>query len=122
MKKILCVDDDLLVLCLYQEELSAEGFKVILAEDGREALKKFEEEKPDVVVMDIRSPGTGGVETLARLRGKNRQLPIIIYTTHMHYRGNDLIREADAYLAKSSDLTELKEKISELLKNHRKAA
>ena len=48
MEKILCVDDDSSLLSLYQEELSEEGYKVILAKDGKEALSKFAKEKPQV--------------------------------------------------------------------------
>ena len=42
MEKVLCVDDDLSLLRLYQDELSEEGYKVILAKDGKEALGKFD--------------------------------------------------------------------------------
>ncbi len=41
MEKVLCVDDDSSLLCLYQEELSEEGYKVLLAKDGKEALSRF---------------------------------------------------------------------------------
>ena len=44
MKKILCVDDDPSLLCLYHDELTEEGPKVILAKDGQEALMKFEKD------------------------------------------------------------------------------
>ncbi|MDI6754050.1 MAG: response regulator, partial [Thermodesulfobacteriota bacterium] len=64
MEKILCVDDDLSLLRLYQEELSEEGYKVILAKDGQEALAKFSKEKPQVVILDIRMPVMDGIRTL----------------------------------------------------------
>ena len=75
MEKILCVDDDDSLLRLYQEELSEEGYKVILAKDGKEALSKFDERKAPsgghghpYAVMD-------GIETLNALLGKDRQCP-----------------------------------------------
>ena len=80
MKKILCVDDDLSLLHLYQEELMEEGYKVILAEDGRQAMEKFKEEKPQAVVMDIRMPLMDGIETLNAMLGHDRQIPIILNT------------------------------------------
>jgi len=51
--KILCVDDDWSLLDLYQLEISEEGYQVIVAKDGKEALRKFAEESPNLVVMDI---------------------------------------------------------------------
>jgi len=56
MEKVLCVDDSLSILRLYRDELSEEGYKVILAKDGQEGLMKFGKESPEVVVMDIRMP------------------------------------------------------------------
>jgi DNA-binding response OmpR family regulator len=56
VEKILCVDDDLSLLHLYQDELTEEGFKVILAKNGKEALSKFMKEKPHVGVMDFACP------------------------------------------------------------------
>jgi DNA-binding response OmpR family regulator len=67
------VDNDSSLLCHYQEELSEEGYEVILAKDGQEAFSKFMEEKPQVVVMEIRIPVMDGIETLNAMLGKNRQ-------------------------------------------------
>ncbi|MDI6753706.1 MAG: response regulator [Thermodesulfobacteriota bacterium] len=115
MKKILCIDDDQSLLLLYQEELSEEGYKVVVAKDGKEALAKFEKEKPHVVVMDIRMPVMDGIETLNAMLGKNRQVPVILNTAYTQYRENFMTWGAEAYLIKSSDLTELKKKIREIL-------
>jgi len=49
MEKVPCVDDDLSLLHLYDDEISEEGYKVILARDGQEALRKFEKESPGSV-------------------------------------------------------------------------
>lgn len=120
MEKILCVDDDLSLLRLYQDELSEEGYKVILAKDGKEALIKFEKESPQVVVMDIRMPMMNGIETLTAMLGKNRQIPVILNTAYPQYRENFMTWGAEAYVIKSSDLTELKQKIREALEKRRK--
>lgn len=64
MEKVLCVNDDPSLLCLYHDKLTEEGYKVILAKDGQEALMKFEKESPDVVVMDIRMPVMDGIQTM----------------------------------------------------------
>jgi DNA-binding response OmpR family regulator len=120
MEKVLCVDDDLSLLRLYQEELTDEGYKVILAKDGREALKKFENESPNVVVMDIRMPVMDGIETLTAMLGKDRQVPVILNTAYPQYRENFMTWGAEAYVIKSSDLTELKRKIREVLDRRKK--
>lgn len=122
MEKVLCVDDDLSLLRLYQDELSEEGFKVILAKDGKEALAKFEKEKPQVVVMDIRMPVMDGIETLTAMMGKDRQVPVILNTAYPQYRDNFMTWGAEAYVIKSSDLTELKQKIREVLNKRKKQA
>ncbi len=120
MEKVLCVDDDLSLLRLYQEELTEEGYKVILAKDGKEALKKFEKESPNVVVMDIRMPMMDGIETLTAMLGKDRQIPVILNTAYPQYRENFMTWGAEAYVIKSSDLTELKEKIRQVLDKRKK--
>ena len=122
MEKILCIDDDLSLLRLYQEELSEEGYQVVLAKDGKEALAKFEKEKPQVVVMDIRMPVMDGIETLTTMMGKDRQVPVILNTAYPQYRDNFMTWGAEAYVIKSSDLTELKQKIREVLNKKKKRA
>jgi len=120
MEKVLCVDDDLSLLRLYQDELSEEGYKVILAKDGKEALAKFEKENPQVVIMDIRMPVMDGIETLTVMLGKDRQIPVILNTAYPQYRENFMTWGAEAYVIKSSDLTELKKKIREILDKRKK--
>ena len=122
MEKVLCVDDDLSLLRLYQDELSEEGYKVILAKDGKEALAKFEKENPQVVVMDIRMPVMDGIEALTAMMGKDRQIPVILNTAYPQYRDNFMTWGAEAYVIKSSDLTELKQKIREILDKRKKQA
>ena len=121
MVKILCVDDDLSLLSLYQEELSEEGYEVIVARNGKEALEKYDQESPHLVVLDIRMPVTDGLETLNALMGRNRQLPVILNTAYSTYRDNFMTWGAEAYVIKSSDLTELKEKIREALAKKKKS-
>ncbi len=120
MKKILCVDDDPSLLRLYQDELSEEGYKVILAKDGKEALSKLAKEKPQVVILDIRMPVMDGIRTLTAMLGKDRQIPVILNTAFPQYRENFMTWGAEAYVIKSSDLTELKQKIREVLEKRKK--
>ena len=121
MEKILCVDDDLSLLRLYQDELEEEGYEVVLAKDGKEAIHKFEKENPQVVVMDIRMPVMDGIEALTNLLGKDRQIPVILNTAYPQYKDNFMTWGAEAYVVKSSDLTELKQKIREVLDRRKKS-
>ena len=109
------MDDDLSLLGLYQLELSEEAYQVIVAKNGKEALRKFVEESPDLVVMDICMPAKDGIETLPAMLRKKRQVPVILNTAYPQYRENFMTWGAEAYLLKSSDLTELKKKIREIL-------
>ena len=121
MKKILCVDDDPSLLCLYQVELSDEGYEVILAQDGKQAMEKFEEEKPQAIIMDIRMPAMDGIETMNAILGRDRQIPVILNTAFPEYKQNYMTWGAEAYIIKSSDLSELKQKIREVLEKREKS-
>lgn len=81
-KKILAVDDERHIVRLIQVNLERAGFTVITAFDGREALKKIADEKPDLVVLDVMMPYMNGLETLKQIRSnpKTRSLPVIMLT------------------------------------------
>lgn len=114
-KKILVVEDDKNQLLLYQQELTREGYNVITAKDGCEAVKMVKERFPDLVMMDINMPKMSGIEAMGKILGEHKKIPIIINTAYSSYKDNFMSWSADAYIIKSSDLTELKAKIKELL-------
>jgi len=116
MKKILIVEDEEGLRLLYEEELKAEGYEIVTARNGKEAVQRLEEMKPDLIILDIVMPVMDGMETLGRLLKKERKIPIIINTSYPGYREDFMSWAADAYVMKSSDLGELKEKIKKLLK------
>ncbi len=113
--KILGVDDDEGLRDLYKEVLTDEGYQVLEAKNGKEALQKLEKEKPDLIVLDIVMPKMDGMEALGRIIGKDKSVPVILHTSHPGYQEDFMSWAADAYLLKSDDLTELKRKIRELL-------
>jgi CheY-like chemotaxis protein len=115
MKTILVVDDDEAIRTLLQEELEDEGYKVLIATNARDALKIVAAEPLDLVVLDIRMPGMDGLEALPRILGIKEGLPVIMNTAYSQYQDSFMSWAADAYVVKSSDLTELKEKIKELV-------
>lgn len=116
-KKVLVVDDDEGLRNLYKEELEEEGYEVITAKNGKEALQALGKEKPDLIVLDIVMPKMDGMEALGRIIGKDKTIPVILHTSHPGYQEDFMSWAADAYLLKSSDLTELKKKIQTLLKS-----
>jgi len=114
-KKILLVEDDEGIRLLYQQELEEEGYEVLLAKNGKEAIECLQQERPDLIILDIVMPVMDGMEALGRIVGRERRAPIILNTSYPHYRQDFLSWAADAYVTKSDDLTELKAKIRELL-------
>jgi two-component system response regulator (stage 0 sporulation protein F) len=118
--KILIVEDDASLRFLYSEELREEGYDPIVAKNGKEAIRVLKTLKPDLIVLDIVMPVMDGMEALGRMIGQNRDVPIILHTSYPHYRENFMSWAADAYLNKSSDLTELKRVIRDFLKRRLK--
>ena len=115
MKKILVVDDEENIRFLYKEELEEEGFLVELAKSGEEALEKLSLSRPDLVTLDIKMPGIGGIEALKRIREFDRDLPIILCSAYGDYKQDFTTWASDAYVVKSADLTELKTTIRRFL-------
>ncbi len=115
MTTILLVEDDKNQRLLYEQELRYDGYDVVTATDGKEAIGKFQEKLPDIVIMDINMPKMDGIEAMGRILGKNKEIPVIINTAYSNYKDSFMSWAADAYIVKTSDLSELKEKIKEVL-------
>ncbi len=115
MITILVVEDDKNQRLLYEQELKLEGYGVVTAIDGKEALEKVKEQQPDLIIMDINMPKMDGIETMGRILGKNKEIPVIINTAYSNYKDNFMSWAADAYIVKSSDLLELKNTVKEIL-------
>lgn len=79
---LLIVEDDKVLLKMYTQKLSSEGFEVINANDGREALEKFQKEKIDLVLTDIMLPKMSGIEFLQEMRNtkKGKDIPVFVWT------------------------------------------
>ena len=116
MAKILIVDDEANIRTLYETELEDEGYEVASADSAQAAFEMLRKGNFDLVILDIRMPGEDGISALETLMTKNRNLPVIINTAYPGYKDNFLSWLAEAYMIKSSDLTELKKKVAEILK------
>ncbi len=115
MKKILVVEDDESQRLLYHDELEESGYEVVLAANGKEALKQLDVAEPDLVVLDIVMPVMDGMETLGRIIRGHRDVPIILNTAYSSYKDDFMSWGAEAYVVKSADLEELKAKIREVM-------
>jgi DNA-binding NtrC family response regulator len=79
-QRILVIDDETSILDTLQILLRGEGFEVTVRTSGREALDRWDEEPPDVVLSDIRMPGVTGMDVLAAVREKDPEVPVILMT------------------------------------------
>ncbi len=118
--KIALVDDDLNVLTTVSILLESEGFSVSKFSDGEEALESFQDNPPDLAVLDIKMPRMDGMEMLNRLR-RNSDLPVIFLTSK-----DDEIDEflglkmgADDYVKKPFSQRLLVERIRTVLRRHK---
>ena len=82
MKTILLTDDSKNIREYCRVALEEDGYRVVLAADGLEALRVFREETPDLVILDICMPRLNGLETLERLKAIAPEVPVILFTAH----------------------------------------
>ena len=107
--KILVVDDDVNIRKTLKAILSAEGYEVDLAADGKEAIRKTESATYNVALIDIRLPDMDGVELLTRMRDTVPKMRKIIITGYPSVQNaiEAVNRKADAYLVKPVDVAKL---------------
>ncbi len=118
MNKILVVDDDFSIRQLLQVTLQVEGYDVILAEDGKEALDKLEEELVDLVVLDLMLPKIDGWKVCRQLREDGNDIPIIMLTARDDEMDTILGLKigADDYITKPFSPRELVARIEAVLR------
>ena len=115
VKKILLVDDDESIQLLYQEEFIEEGYQVVSAVNGDEALEIFSKESPDLVILDIQMPGLNGIEVLRQIKMLKADTLVILSSAYHEYKQDLGSWASDDYVVKSSDMTDLKAAVSKLL-------
>ncbi len=115
--KILVVDDDLNICELLRLYIEKEGFNVVTANDGMEALKLFEKENPELIMLDIMLPGLDGWQVCREIR-KTSQCPIIMLTAKGEVFDKVLGLElgADDYVVKPFEAKEVVARIRAVLR------
>jgi len=116
--RVLVVDDDKAVRESLRRSLEFNGYEVVLAADGAEALAGIAAAAPDVVVMDVMMPRLDGLETTRALRTAGNDLPILVLTARdaVGDRVEGLDAGADDYLTKPFALQELLARLRALLR------
>lgn len=108
MKKILVVDDEPDVTFLVKQMLGKEGFKVVEANSGEEALEKISYEKPDLVLLDIMMPEMDGWEVSRKIKTDRSTQDTIVSMYSVKFEDEDKVKSfdygmADWHLKKSTD-------------------
>ena len=116
MKTILFADDRRSIREYCRASLEDEGYRVVLACDGVDAVRAFFGETPDLVILDISMPRMNGLEVLERINSIAPHIPVVLFTAH----DEDCLRDRRASLAaacvgKDEDPSELKRVVAATL-------
>ena len=112
---ILIADDEPDVLEFVQYNLQKEGFIVLTAPNGQKAIDMAKKYLPQLIILDIMMPEGDGMELLTRMLDHRMAIPVIINSAYSHYKNDFMSWAAEAYVVKSSDLSELKMEIHRVL-------
>jgi sigma-B regulation protein RsbU (phosphoserine phosphatase) len=119
--RIVLVEDDLAILRGLSDNIRAEGYEVLGANDGETGYRLIRDHQPDLILLDVMLPGLGGIEVCRRVRGEGVRTPIVMLTANAseQERVSGLDAGADDYVTKPFLLAELLARIRGLLKHRR---
>jgi len=113
---VLVVDDDPDILQTLGLCLTTEGYRVLMAANGREALRILESERPSVILLDLMMPVMDGWQFVAELEHRGRRdVPLLILSADRAVQGHAAQLRASGHLAKPFDLDELLGKVQQLV-------
>jgi DNA-binding response OmpR family regulator len=117
VKRILVVDDEQKIVDIVKAYLEREGFRVLVASDGKSAIDIFRREKPDLMVLDLMLPGISGHDVCRTLR-KESEVPIVMLTARDEVTDKIVGLElgADDYITKPFDPRELVARVKAVLR------
>jgi CheY-like chemotaxis protein len=118
MERVLYADDDVDIQRSIENILTREGYGVIIAKDGVEALEVAKAQKPDLIVLDYFMPGLNGIEVCQALRKEEetKEIPIIMVTAYPSEKETSLTAGATDFINKPVDKTDLLLRIKSVLK------
>lgn len=122
MTRLLVVDDERDIRYLYASELEDEGYQVDTAASSTEAADLLQRHNYDLIVLDIQMKGESGLQLLQKIVREKTDLPVLLCTAFSCYKDDFSSWLADAYVVKSSDLTELKSEVRRILEKRGKQA
>jgi DNA-binding response OmpR family regulator len=118
-EKILLVDDNTTNLQVLFQALSPEGYELLVAQSGEQALETAQEAKPDLVLLDVKMPGIDGFETFRRLRAaeETAEIPVVFISAHANVESMDeaKVLGAEGYLTKPFQFDEVIAKVRAVL-------
>lgn len=120
-KTVLVVDDELHIRELIRDNLEAEGYNIIIATDGLEAIDLLEETDPVLVILDIMMPEMDGWEVCKNIKDRDKKIKIIMLTAKSGNRDRmigEKILKADKYITKPFDIEKLIGEVHELIKTN----
>lgn len=96
-KKILIAEDDDDILDILKKRFEIEGFSIVIAKDGQEAVNVTQTEKPDLIISDILMPKLDGLEMAEKIKEFNKNIKIIFLTNVKDKENLDRIKKADNF-------------------------
>ncbi len=113
MKKILVVEDDPINQMILQDFLAANGYLTVAASSGPEGIERFDQEAPDLLLVDVQLPRKNGFEVCREIKGRAGKAPPILLMSAVYTDRDQSSRTiqlgtlADGYLSKPFDLVDL---------------
>ena len=119
--RILVVDDEPALLMMAQKRLQVAGYDVLTASDGRTGLAKAQQDKPDLIILDLMLPELNGFEVCILLKQDTRyqDIPIVMFSARTQEKDKQTGMEcgADAYITKPYELENLLGRVRALLRH-----
>uniref|UniRef100_A0A7C4TE39 Response regulator n=1 Tax=candidate division WOR-3 bacterium TaxID=2052148 RepID=A0A7C4TE39_UNCW3 len=115
-KRILICDDDASIRAFLREALE-NNYEIVEADDGKEAVRLITREHFDLLITDIKMPGTHGLEAIERIRERNKEIPIIICSAYRLMEDDIIVKTSDvsAFITKPIEVPTIRKKVFELI-------
>ena len=116
--KVLAVDDELQMRDLLNLFLTRDGYNVLLASNGEDAIELAKKENPQIILLDIKMPGINGIEVCRRLKAnrKTQSIPIIMISALGDHKMEAIEAGADDFINKPIDMLELSTRVKSIIR------